>query len=331
MTDKVDVSVVIVSWNVKDILLECLGSLKTGAAGLSLQVIVVDNASGDGSAAAVRAAYPDVLVIESDVNLGFAAANNRGFSVALGDFTFILNPDTVVDAACIATLVAALKGDSGLGMVGPRLCSPDGSVQAACARRLPSLADVLLDELLGLWKPDEWRFVVGRSPTDLEKTQDVEAISGAAMLMRTADVRSLGGFGESFHHCGEDLDLCVRVRRRSGRIRYLHDAKVLHLGGQSSKQAAEWVTINALLSYEEYFRRCEGRVEAAIFRAMVWLIWAPLHLAKGIVHRLTGREDWKRFAQRRRAVRDVLLGRKATWNSSRKESSAKEGLPENSE
>jgi GT2 family glycosyltransferase len=311
MTPKFDVSVVIVSWNVRDILLDCLTSLKAGSGGLSLQVIVIDNASRDGSAAAVKESCPEALVIESVVNLGFAAANNRGFSHAQGEYTFILNPDTIVESGCIATLVAALQEDRDVGMVGPRLCSQDGSVQKACARRAPSLADVLFDELLGLWKSDEWRFLTKEGPTDFDKTQDVEAISGAAMLMRTADVMSLGGFGESFHHCGEDLDLCVRVRKRLGRIRYVSHAKVMHLGGQSSKQATEWVTINALLSYEEYFRRCEGRLAAAVFRLMVWCIWAPLHIVKGIAHKLTGREDWTRFGQRRRAVRDVLLGRKA--------------------
>ena len=137
------------------------------------------------------------------------------------------------------------------------------------------------------------------------------------MLVRASQLHALGGFGESFQHCGEDLDLCFRLWRGGSQIWYRHDARIVHWGGQSSKQATEWVTINAMISYAEYFRLCRGATSALAFKAMVLLIWAPLHLAKGVVKILAGHENGERLGQRVRSIRDVLLARRATWNQAR--------------
>jgi len=308
-----DVSIVIVSWNVRELLNDCLESIELHRGALDCEIIVVDNQSVDGSTEMVRRVFPSVVLIENAANVGFAAANNQGFDVATGRHVFILNPDTRLVDDSLPRLVQILDEHPGLGVVGPRLCYPDGEVQEPCARRFPSLLYVLAHELLALDAVPLLRRWVRRRfrGYSYESSHPVEAISGAAMLARRDVLAGVRGFGESFVHCGEDLDLCYRVHRAGWGIWYQHDCRVVHLGGQSSKQAPEWVTVNSLFSYGEYFARCGGPFRKRIYRAMVLLFWVPSHLLRGAVKVLVGQESPDRFRQRWRAMRSVVAWRRS--------------------
>ncbi|MCS7039345.1 MAG: glycosyltransferase family 2 protein, partial [Anaerolineae bacterium] len=138
------VSILIVSWNVRDYLLRCLASLAAGADGLSYEVIVVDNASRDGTVAAVQAQFPAVRVMANATNRGFTAGNNQALAVARGAFFFLLNPDTEVQPDAIAELHRFLVAHPDVGIVGPRLLYPDGSLQSS-RRRFPTLATLFTE------------------------------------------------------------------------------------------------------------------------------------------------------------------------------------------
>jgi GT2 family glycosyltransferase len=247
MTDttvRPDVSVIIVGWNVRDYTLGCIETLQRRAGAVSLQVILVDNASSDGTAGAVRERFPDVEVVEAGENLGFARGNNLALERAAGRYVLFLNPDTEVGYGTIEASVAALERDEGLGAVGCRLVYPDGGVQYEGGRRayrLRHLAFELLylhmlfprnrvfgDHLLGHWGHD----------TDRE----VEAICGAYMMARTDAAREIGGIPDEVFMYYDDLAFCLRLTRRGWRIGYLAGVETIHYTNQSSLQRrdARW-------------------------------------------------------------------------------------------
>jgi GT2 family glycosyltransferase len=291
-TTDIDVSVVFVGWNVADYLVDAIASLSGDAAAPRVETIVVDNASTDDTVERVRQRFPDATVVANATNVGFARANNIGLARASGRFTFFLNPDTVVARGALARLVSTLDADPAAAVVGPKLIGSDGEPQPN-ARRLPTLRLALLDALyvhrvprLGRWKRK--RFV---APYDLDVSQPVEALSGAAMMLRTTVARELGGFGETFFHTGEDADLCFRVARSGWRILYDAAATVTHFGGRSSRQAEVPTLARAFVSMEIYFRRCRGTADAAAYRAIVQGVQIPLMIAVAVASSLLGRRD----------------------------------------
>jgi hypothetical protein len=307
-----DVSIVIVSWNVRELLRDCLKSIEAQRGSLDCQIIVVDNCSSDGSAEMLRRDFPGVELIANALNAGFARANNQGFALAKARHVFVLNPDTLLVDDSLARLVRILDEDPAIAVAGPRLCYPDGEVQEPCARRFPSLGHALTHELLGLSALPLVRGWVRRvfRGYSHDSSQAVEAVCGAAMLVRREVLEQVGGFGDAFVHCGEDLDLCYRIHRAGGQIWYQHDCRVIHFGGASSDQVPEWTTVNSLLSFGEYFARCRGPLQARLYRALVLLFWVPNHMARGAAKLLLGRESPERLRQRWRAVRSVVAGRR---------------------
>jgi len=289
-----DVSVVIVSWNVADLLADCLESLRRNSNGLSLDVWVVDNASADNTLDVLRERFPWVHVIANRENRGFALANNQAIERATGRFVFILNPDTIVTDGALRTLFEYLDTRPEVGMVGPRLRLGDGKTQPECARRLPTLGRVLWINslklhLIPLIGP--WCFKRIAAPYDYETSAEVEAISGAAMLVRREVLRDLGGFGEAFIHCGEDIDLCYRVRAAGWQTHYVSECTIVHLKGQSSKKAPIKTTVNAALSDQEYFRRCFGGWQSLAYRLIIQCIQGPHAVLIGCFRLLLGKES----------------------------------------
>jgi GT2 family glycosyltransferase len=265
-------------------------------------VIVVDNASADGTAEALARDFPDVELVASATNLGFGRANNVGLGKAAGRHVLFLNPDTVVGADALSKMVAFLDSHDEFDLVGPRLVSPDGSPQWVAARRPPSPALMLFGALYLHRVPLVGRGLRGRMVEhyDLTASQEVEAISGAAMLGRRHVLQDVSGFDETFLYTGEDIDLCLRLTERGSRIYYLADAVIVHFGGQSSSQA--WARSGTLgvLSTERYLARFHGRAHALTYRLIVQVVQMPLMVLVGFAKALLGRGDRDELRQRLR-------------------------------
>jgi N-acetylglucosaminyl-diphospho-decaprenol L-rhamnosyltransferase len=229
-------SVVVVTYNVRHLLDACLRSVLASRAGFAFEVCVVDTGT-DGSAALVRRDYPGVQVIEAPHNPGFAGANNLGLRRARGRYCLLLNPDTEVPPGALADTVAALEGDPAVGILGPKLVRRDGSLDLACRRSFPTPRNALFHFLrLPRLFPRQPLFgEYNLTYRDPDEAYDVDAVTGAYMLMRRETLEQIGLLDETFFMYGEDLDLCWRSRARGWRTRYHPAVEVLHLKGQSSK------------------------------------------------------------------------------------------------
>ncbi len=297
-----DVSIVIVSWNVARLLADCLRSIQAvGSSSLTIETIVVDNASSDDSLTMLATEFPWVTLIASPVNLGFARANNLGFRQAHGKYIFILNPDTVLPSDALPKLMAVLDQQPIVGIAGPRLIFPDGTVQKASARLLRTLRYSLFCQALKLCSmPIIGRWLNRRlhAPYDYNVSQEVEAISGAAMLVRSELIDQLGGFGEDFMHAGEDLEFCFRFRKAGWKVYYVSDAFVTHFESQSSNQASIRTMINGALSVQVYFDRCYGKLHGRLYQLIVQCIQAPMLVMLGLVKRGLRQESSTQMRQR---------------------------------
>jgi N-acetylglucosaminyl-diphospho-decaprenol L-rhamnosyltransferase len=260
----VDISVVIVSWNVRDLLRQCLRSILD--AGYSIEVIVVDNASADGSVEMVRAEFPAVHVIANAENRGFPAANNQGIAVARGRCVLLLNSDAEVVGDALATMVAFADEHPDVGVVGPQLLDPDGSVQSS-RRRFPTLATAFFESTwLQPCAPRRLleRYYVCDQPDDA--VQDVDWVQGAALMARREAIAQVGPMDAGYFMYSEELDWCRRFREAGWRVVYLPTAQVVHYGGKSSEQVLPARHIHFQTSKVRYFRQYHGFVAAEALR-----------------------------------------------------------------
>ncbi len=189
------------------------------------EIFVVDNASTDATVELVRANFPHVVLLENEVNAGFARANNQALTQANGDYVLLLNPDTVVEPDALQLLCAYLADHPHVGAVGPRLMRPDGAIQRSCLRyvTLPAL-------LTGFVQGGDYL------PADPTTPAQVEALSGAALMVRRQVVEKVGLLDEAFFMYAEDTDWCYRMAKAGWEVHYCPTATVIHIGGQSANQ-----------------------------------------------------------------------------------------------
>ena len=278
-----DVSIIIVSWNVRELLRQCLLSvnsqqstvnsqLLTARRSLFTEILVVDNASHDGTVEMVRAEFPNVHVIENSQNLGFTQANNQALAVAQGRYLFLLNPDTELRPLSLQTIVDYMDTHPDVGMLGPRLFYGDGTPQSS-RRRFPTLATAFLEStILQQWFPRN-RVLTQYYMLDTrdDETQEVDWINGSAMFTRREVYEKLGGFDEGFFMYSEELDWCRRIKQAGWKIVYLPTAQITHYEGKSSEQAVARRDIYFNSSKVRYFRKCRGAFVAEILRAFLLL------------------------------------------------------------
>jgi len=265
----VDLSVVIVSWNVRDLLRRCLSSLfadRSSSLAPRIEVIVVDNGSVDGSAEMVRAEFPQVHLIVNPDNRGFPAANNQGIEVAQGRYVLLLNPDTEVLDDALAAMVGFADVHPDVGVVGPQLLNPDGSVQSS-RRRFPTLATAFFESTwLQPYAPRrllERFYVLDRSD---DEVQDVDWVTGAALMARREAIEQVGPLDEGFFMYSEELDWCRRFREAGWRVVYLPTAKIVHYVGKSSEQVLPARHIHFQTSKVRYVRKYHGPLAAEALR-----------------------------------------------------------------
>lgn len=290
-----DLSIIIVSYNVRDLLRECLTSVRNGTSGLSVETIVVDNSSCDGSVAMVRQEFPDVTIIESPKNGGYAYANNLGMRLLLSRrestgemprYVLLLNPDTVLPPNALPDMVAFLDSRPEAGVAGPQLIRPDGSLDLACRRSFPS-PEVSLYRMLGLSRlfPRHPRFArYNLTYLDPEDVVEVDSVVGAFMLVRSELLDQVGLLDEEFFMYGEDLDWAYRIKQRGWKVFYNGPVRVIHHKGASSRQRNFRSTIEfyraMLIFYNKHYARS---TPFPIGWLIIAAIWGKAGLALGRV------------------------------------------------
>lgn len=266
-----DLSIVIVSWNVKPLLERCLATLTPSVLGTSPQgegqsslrceVIVVDNASSDGSPDMVQHCFPWVRLLACDSNLGFVKGNNLGVAASSARHVLLLNPDTEVLGDALATMVAYMDTHQDVGVVGPKLLFPNGQVQPS-RRRFPTLATALIESTVlqrcfSNHQVLRRYYIEDRSADD---EQEVDWLVGACLLIRRKAWDDVGPFDERIFMYSEELDWCRRARSLGWRVVYLPSATIIHHEGQSSGQVMPARHIYFQSSKVYYFRKHHGRL-----------------------------------------------------------------------
>ncbi|MBP8974487.1 MAG: glycosyltransferase family 2 protein [Anaerolineae bacterium] len=267
---RVDLGIVIVNWNTRDLLRDCLRSVAASQGDFTDRVVVVDNASADGSADMVRAEFPDVTLIASAENEGYSRANNRGlralgFAQGCADedaprYALALNPDTVLPPAALSDMLTYMDADATIGVAGPKLVLPDGSLDLACRRSFPT-PEISFYRMVGLSKlfPRSRRF--GRynlTYLDSDVETEVDSVVGAFMLVRRAAIQRVGLFDETFFMYGEDLDWAFRIKQAGWKVMYNPRVTVTHVKRAASRQSrrAQREFYRAmLLFYRKHYRQ----------------------------------------------------------------------------
>ncbi len=234
-----DISVIIVNYNVRQFLENALTSLYRALDGLSSEVFVVDNASDDGSPEMVRSKFPGVLLIENKENVGFARANNIALRRARGDYLLIINPDTIVQEDTLPVMVRLMRENPDIGAAGCKILNPDGSFQAPCRRSFPT-PWVAFTKIFGLSTLFPHSRLFGRynvSYLNPDESYEVDAVSGSFMMVSRRAYEKVGGLDESFFMYGEDLDWCYRIARAGFKVYYSHATKIIHFKGESTRRS----------------------------------------------------------------------------------------------
>jgi GT2 family glycosyltransferase len=270
----VRLSLCIVNWNTRDFLRDCLHSIEATRGDLDLETIVVDNASGDGSAEMVRESFPQVRLIANADNTGYAHANNQALAAADGAYRMLLNPDIVVHEGALQALVAFMDHEPGAGAVAPRLLNPDGTLQYSC-RSFPD-PDVVFYEALGLAQrfPHSRRFGKYRMTWwGYDELRPVPQPMASALLLRSAVLDRIGLMDEQFPIFFNDVDLCRRIWDAGYQIYLLPEATMTHFGGSATSQVRREMIAEShrafLRYYEKHYR---GKVNPLAYGIAVGLL-----------------------------------------------------------
>ncbi len=236
----IDLSVIIVSYNVKEFLQQCIMSVHNSIDHLTHEIIVIDNNSVDGTPNIIAQRYPNVKLIANPINRGFAAACNQGLKLARGRFILLLNPDTMLQEDTIPTMIQFLQEHPEVGAAGCKILNPDGTLQLACRRSFPTPA-VAIPKVLGLSTlfPKSKAFArYNLTYLNPDQITEVDAVSGSFLFFRRDVYEKIGGLDEDFFLYGEDLDFCYRIKQAGWKIYYLPTTKIIHYKGESTKLAA---------------------------------------------------------------------------------------------
>lgn len=282
----VDLSIIIVSWNVADLLAECLDSIFNAPTQLQIEVIVVDSASSDHTVPMVRERYPQVRLLPQNSNLGYTRCNNIGLKSATGRHLLLLNPDTVILDDALDKMVAYLDEHADTGIVGPHTLNTDGTTQST-KRRFPTLA-------VGIFESTWLQRFAPKSVLDTfyavdvpdTQTADVDWVQGSALMARRTVYEQIGGLDEDYVMFSEELDWCKRAKAAGWRVVYLGTAQIIHHGGKSTEQISARKHIYFQESRLHYFRKHHGWATAQLLRVIMLLnyVWQiGIEGAKGLL------------------------------------------------
>jgi GT2 family glycosyltransferase len=275
-------TIIIVSWNAKKYLEECLDSIVNRPLPHDTEVIVVDNASSDGSPDAVRDAFPAVRLIRNDDNYGFAKANNVGIAASTGEYVFFINSDVVVKAGCFEKMITYMDGHQDVGVLGPKILRPNGAVQRSCMG-FPTLWNSLcralaLDsifpgiklfggEMMTYWPHDDIR--------------PVDVITGCFWMVRRKALRAAGPLDERFFFYGEDIDWCKRFHDEGWKVVFYPEGEAIHYGGASSANAPLRFFIEMQRADYQYWKKHHTALASTAF-LLIRLLHHAVRFAGGI-------------------------------------------------
>lgn len=261
-----DISIVIVNWNTRQLLLDCIQSITETTTKCSFEIIVVDNASTDDSCEAVAKEFPTVRVIRNSCNLGFAAANNVGIRNASGRYVSLINSDVIVNNACLDCMCAYMDSNPDVGVLGPKILNADSTVQYSC-REFPGLWNsfcraLALDTIFPgsrLFTGSLMRF------SKHDQVAPVDALSGCFWMIRREVLAEVGLLDEAFFMYSEDIDFCRRCWDKSWKVVYYPAVTSIHLGGGSSMRSPVRFELEGLRARLGYWHKHHGRVALALF------------------------------------------------------------------
>ncbi|ABL65841.1 glycosyltransferase family 2 protein [Chlorobium phaeobacteroides] len=316
------VSVVIVSFNTREILSNCLHALFEHTKGIDMEVFVVDNNSHDASAAMVKSEFPSVILIANSQNLGFAAANNQAFFLARGRYIILLNPDAYIKPLSVEHCIAFMDRTPRCGLSGGKIISPEGRLEPS-ARRFPSALSKLLtlSGLSGKYSSSPLlnRHEFGGFAHD--EAMEVDWVPGTFTIVRKEMLDAIGVFDERFYIYYEETDLCLRAKKAGWKIFFIPDASVMHIGGASSKtrkdktfdSKASQVLAFRMRSEWLYYRKNKG-LSGVVANAGVEWCWHAARYMKNLVFP-AGEAEKKRSAaasvmqQIVQSLKDTKFGR----------------------
>ena len=266
---------VVVSFNTVDSLRHCLSPLRGAGVGRALEVIVVDNASEDGSAGMVRTEFPEVVLVESPENVGFGRAVNLGAERVTREFLVTLNPDVLAPPLALACLAERLDTDPGLGFAGPKIVKGNGTIDRACLRGDPDPAGaaLYLTRIARLFPRSPRLNRYNLTHLDYDREHELDAGTAGCLLFRTKAFRQVDGFDPNFFMYGEDLDLCRRVRAAGWRGVYLPSASVVHAKGEATRQRSAEMLVEFHRAMWTYYLKHEAGQHVKPFN---WLVAAGI-------------------------------------------------------
>lgn len=277
-----DVSVVIVSYNTRELTLEAVRSVKRHSGGLSVEIIVVDNQSQDDSSAALRSQFHDITVIDSPINGGFAYGNAIGFQEAHGRFILLLNPDARIYQDTLPIAMAYLASNPEVGILGARVWLEDGTQQSSIMRFL-SLRQFLINLFVSnrLQRRHALLGDTRYASRSLDKIQNVDSVSGCFMLVRREVLEQVGALDTRFFMYGEETEWCHRAKTAGWWVIYHPEVQILHHGAASTAHMSEWKAVEMARGQILFMRLTRGPVIAwltVLIMALRDLLRAPIHI-----------------------------------------------------
>jgi hypothetical protein len=266
-------TIIIVNWNTRELLRAALTSLTAATDALNCEIVVVDNASTDGSVAMIERKFPQARLLQNADNVGFARANNQALAQSQSEYVLLLNSDTVVQPKALQHLLAFARLHPEAGGVGPRLLNPDGSLQISCYPLLTAWREcwrlMFLDKVLArraTYDMARW------NPT---RPREVEVIQGACLLLRRSALDQVGFLDERYFMYSEEMDLCYRLQQVGWKLYWVPQAQVIHYGGASSAKMAEEMYVQLYHSKVQFQRKFWGRGHARRFKVLLALAYIP--------------------------------------------------------
>lgn len=262
-------SIIIVNWNTKELLQNCLTSVYKQAGSVNYEVIVIDNGSTDGSPEMVSNDFPQVILVRNLENKGFAAANNQGITIAKGRYVLLLNSDTVILNSALSKTVAFADAHLEAAVVGCRVLNPDRTLQPTCFM-FPSLLNTFLSSTYLYKLFPKSRFFGRERMTwwDRGDTREVDVVTGCFMLVRREAIEQVGLMDERFFMYGEETDWCYRFKKAGWRVVFAPVAEIVHLGGQSTSQRSGEMIVELRLNILNFIRKHQGYLTYIIARLL---------------------------------------------------------------